>query len=90
MEEVQVTCINKPHRASPVEAITHLGGSGWRLTRQQVVAYIEARRYAFYTLVGGRRAGLAVRVSAGGTKYVQTHADGYWNNNLLALPECSG
>ena len=31
MEEFRVTCINKPQRDGPVEAITHLGGSGWRL-----------------------------------------------------------
>src|SRR4051794_29736391 len=88
MQDVQVTCINKPHRDSPHEAITHLGGANWRRTRQQVVDAIEVERYRFYTFVGGKRADLAVRISANGTKYVQTHADGYWNNNLLALPEC--
>ncbi|MSP44398.1 MAG: DUF3892 domain-containing protein [Xanthobacteraceae bacterium] len=23
-------------------------------------------------------------------EYLRTHADGYWNDNLLALRECSG
>jgi hypothetical protein len=90
MEDFRVTCINKPQRDGSVEAITHLGGAGWRLTREQVVARIDARRHVFYTLVGGRRAELGVRVSVAGTRYVQTHADGHWNNNLLALPECAG
>lgn len=90
VQQTQVTCINKPRHESPIEAITHPGGTGWRLTRQQVVEQIEARRYVFYALVDGRRAELGVRASPAGTKYVQTHADNYWNNNLLALPECSG
>jgi hypothetical protein len=29
-----------------------------------------------------------VRVSPSGRKYLQTQADGYWSNNLLALQEC--
>ncbi len=87
-QTVQVTCINKADRTSTCEAITHLGGYGWWATRQQVIASIEAGTHAFYTNVGGKVAWIDIRTSATGIKYVQTHADGQWNNNLLALPEC--
>ena len=87
MADVQVKCINKPDRESPHEHITHLGGDGWRWPRADVIASIEAQTNTFFTLVGGKRAEVAVHEGPNG-KFVQTHADGYWNNNLLALPEC--
>jgi hypothetical protein len=89
MPDAQVTCINKADRASTHEGITHLGGPGWRWTRSQVIASIEAATNTFYTYVGGRRADVGV-VSGPSGKYVRTHADGYYNNDLLALDECSG
>ena len=90
MADVQVTCINKQPRNNPHEGITHLGGTGgqgWKWTRQQVIDSINARTYSFYTLVNGKRANIAV-VSGPNGDYVRTHADGVWNDNLLALPEC--
>lgn len=88
MADVQVTCINKPNRESRHEHITHLGGFNWRLTREDVIRRIDGKIDTFYTMVGGKRADVAVRRDAGRLPYVQTHADGQWNNNLLALPEC--
>ena len=41
MADVRVTCITKPNPQSQVEHITHLGGSGWKWTREQVIASIE-------------------------------------------------
>jgi hypothetical protein len=87
IQTVQVTCINKPNRDSSLEAITHLGGNGWRWPRAHVIAAIEAGTYGFYTSVGGKQAKVEVREGRNG-KYLQTHADGQWNNNLLSLPEC--
>lgn len=89
MADVQVTCINKQPRMNTHEAITHLGGAGWRWTRQQVIQSIEAGTNSFYTSVLGRRADIGV-VNGPNGKYVRTHADGQWNDNLLALPECTG
>lgn len=87
--DLQVTCVNKPHRDSPHEHITHLGGNGWRWTLDEVIRRIENRTDTFYTYVGGKRAEVRVRTNpTTGRKYVQTHADGYDNNNLLALDEC--
>ncbi|HEY8686132.1 MAG TPA: DUF3892 domain-containing protein [Chloroflexota bacterium] len=89
MADVQVTCINKSDRASSHEGITHLGGPGWRWTRLQVIASIDAKTNTFYTFVGGRRAEVGV-VDGPSGRYVRTYADAYYNNDLLALGECSG
>lgn len=86
-QTAQVTCINKPNRDSDHEGITHLGGSGWKLTRAQVIHEIESKARAFYTSSGGKTAWLVVRQGRYG-KYVQTVADGQFTNNLLSLPEC--
>jgi hypothetical protein len=87
MADVQVTCVNKQPRQNTHEGITHLGGSGWRWTRQEVINSINAKTNTFYTMVGGKRANVAVVNSTYG-QYVRTHADGLWNDNLLALLEC--
>ncbi len=87
MADLQVRCINKQPRQNPHEGITHLGGDGWKWTRDQVVRSIESKNNTFYTLVAGTRANVGV-VDGPNGKYVRTHADGKWNDNLLALPEC--
>lgn len=88
MADAQVTCITKPNRDSTHEAITHLGGANWRWTAQEVIASIEAKTNTFYTLVGGKRADVGV-VNGTHGKYLRTYADNQWNDNLLALAECS-
>ncbi len=88
MADVQVTCINKQPRDDTHEGITHLGGATWKWTRQEVVNSINSGTNTFYTLVGGKRADVLVR-DGRYSQYVQTYADGYWNNNLLALNECA-
>lgn len=87
MADVRVMCINKPNRDSTVSAITHLGGEGWKWTRQQVVDSIKAKSNTFYVWAGGKRADIGV-LSNGHIEYVQTYSDGQWDNNLLSLPEC--
>jgi hypothetical protein len=88
MADVQVTCINKQPRDNPHEGITHLGNSTGRWTRSDVIAWIESGTDTFFTLVGGKRADVGV-VDGPNGKYVRTHAVGYYNDNLLALPECA-
>lgn len=83
----KVTCVTKPHPDSPHEAITRLGGPGWNLTRQQVVAAIKDGD-TYFTNDGVKLAILEVRTSASGIEYVQTRADGRLTNNLLELPSC--
>ena len=87
MADVQVTCINKQPRNNPYEGITHLGGSGWRWTRQQVVVSITAKTNTFYTQTGIQRSEIDV-VNGPTGPYLRTYANGQWNDNLLALLEC--
>ena len=89
MADVQVTCINKLPRNDTHEGITHLGGAKWKWTRAQVIQSIEDKTNTFYTLVKDKRAEVGIVNGANG-KYLRTHADGQWNDNLLALPECVG
>jgi hypothetical protein len=84
----QVTCINKPNRTSTEEAITHIGGQDWKISVPDAIRKIENGEWEFFTLVGGRRTKVGVNTSASGRKFLQTYADDYWNNNLLALAEC--
>ena len=88
MADLQVNCVNKPDRMSTHEHITHLGGIGWRITRDEVIRRIDARTDTFYTMAAGKRADVYVRREPGKQPYVQTKADGVWSNNLLALEEC--
>jgi Protein of unknown function (DUF3892) len=90
MADVQVTCINKEPRENPHEGITNLGGpagGGWHWTRKEVIASIDAHLNTFYTKVNGTRAEIGI-VDGPNSRYLRTHADGKWNDNLLALPEC--
>jgi hypothetical protein len=84
--DVLVTCATRGKDQH--ESITHLGNPGvWKWTRQDVIQSIEQGANTFYTSVNGKRADVAVVKGADG-KYLRTHADGYYNDNLLALPSC--
>ncbi len=85
MADVQVKYVNRSGDAH--EHITHLGGDTWTWPRASVIASIESKTNTFFTLVNGKRANIAV-VSGPFGKYVRTHADNLWNDNLLALPRC--
>jgi hypothetical protein len=81
--------VTKPDRFSPHERITAMGGHGWYWPVEDVIHSIETSTNTFYTSVNGQVAYVGIRVNPlSGRKYVQTHSDGYWNNNLLALSEC--
>jgi hypothetical protein len=90
MPDVQVTCITKPDPQSPHEHITHLGGAGWKWTREAVIQSIEARTNTFYVRDPrtAKRSDVGVVKPAGRPAYVRTYADGDWNNNLLSLNQC--
>jgi hypothetical protein len=85
--DVRVKRINKQPRNNTHEGITHLGGDEWKWTRQQVIDSIRAKTDTFYTLVNGNRANVGIVKGQNGD-YLRTYADGKWNDNLLALPEC--
>ncbi|CAM3391642.1 MULTISPECIES: DUF3892 domain-containing protein [Cupriavidus] len=92
MADARVTCISKPNPQSPHEHITHLGNpaADWMWTREQVIQSIDAKTNTFYVLdpSTGKRADIGVVRDAGKAPYLRTHADGRWNNNLLALNQC--
>jgi hypothetical protein len=87
MSDIQVTCIIREARNNTHEGITHLGGAGWKLTRSEVIRLIENHTNTYYTRVGEIRADLAVILGRYG-KYLRTHQDGVWNDNLLLLETC--
>lgn len=92
MADVRVTCIIKPNPQSSHEHITHLGNpaAGWKWTRDQVIASIEANTNTFYVVDphNGKRSDVGVVRPAGRPAYVRTYADGDWNDNLLSLNQC--
>src|SRR5262245_55682954 len=94
MTEHQVTCITKPHRESAHEHITHIGNleQHWRLTREAAINRIDSKAEQFFTVdrQSGNRSYVGVVREAGKAPYLKTHADGVWNNNLLAQAECDG
>jgi len=98
MKEFQVTCINKPNRMSSHEHITHIGNitndpaNRWRLAREEAIRRIEAKEEAFYTVdrATGNKMYIAVVRETGRNPFLRTHADGKWNDNLLAQTECDG
>jgi Protein of unknown function (DUF3892) len=93
MADWQISCINKPHHLSPHEHITHIGNSegNWRLTLTGAIGRFNSGQDTFYTvdLETGMHVAIGV-VSAVGLQhaYLKTHADGKWNDNLLAQQEC--
>ncbi|NTX32830.1 DUF3892 domain-containing protein [Myxococcus sp. CA033] len=86
--DVQITCITLGQSKSGNEAITHVGGASWKWPTADVIASIRAKTNTFYTLVNGNRADVGVVDGPTGS-YLRTYADGKWNDNLLALGQCS-
>ena len=87
-----MTCITKPNPQSLHEHITHVGNpdGGWKWTREQVIASIDHGTNTFFVLDPGtgRRADIGVVRPDGRAPHLRTYADGEWNDNLLALPQC--
>ncbi|MDF3931636.1 DUF3892 domain-containing protein [Pseudomonas citronellolis] len=92
MTEHEINCINKSDRNNRHESISHIGNSiqGWVLTRDEAIRRIDDKSEAFYTLDRGtgRRVYIGVVRDYGKAPYLRTHADGKWNDNLLAQQEC--
>lgn len=88
MADVLVSCITKVTHANPHEGITHLGGKDWYWRASCVIDSIEKKTNTFHTLAGGKKAYIAV-VNGKNGKYLRTHADGQWSDNLLAMNACS-
>lgn len=83
----QITCINKNDRESKYERITHVGGTGWKLTQQAAITNIENGSESYYVSQGGKEVDVVV-ATRNGVKYLKTEADDSEPNNLLSLKEC--
>ena len=84
----QITCINKTPRDDPYDRIDNVGGSGWVLPEDEVIAQIESGQESYYVSVDGASVDVIVATHEG-NKYLKTEPDGLQPNNLLSLPECS-
>jgi hypothetical protein len=95
MKEYQVSCITKsPPNGAHHQHVTHIGGIGataWRLTKESAIRRIESKEEAFFTVDAQTGRGIYVGVvrETGIEPFLRTHADGKWNDNLLAQPQCS-
>ena len=95
MKEFQITCVTKPNRMSPHEHITHIGNTAndWKLPREVAMRRIDAKEETYYTIdrTTGRKmyVGVVHDTNTRRALYLRTHADGKWNDNLLALDECT-
>ena len=92
MKEYEINCVNKSNRNSSHEHITHIGHTvnRWRLTREEAISRIDSKTEAFYTVdkITKKRAYVGVVRQESKAPYLRTHADGRWNDNLLAQSEC--
>ncbi|MDP2877436.1 MAG: DUF3892 domain-containing protein [Holophaga sp.] len=97
MADCRVTCITKPHPHSAHEHITHIGGPDggqgkpWKITREEAVRLIDSKIHTFFVLdPQTKKRGVVgvVRPADGRPPFLRTHADGTWNDNLLALMQC--
>jgi len=93
MADVRITCITKSVSHGGHEHITHVGNpaGNWRWPVSDVITSIENRSNTFYVLDPrtGKRADVGVMRPTGHRPYIRTHADGVWNDNLLAQSQCA-
>jgi hypothetical protein len=95
MSEHQVSCITKSPPHGGHEHITHIGGTaggGWRLPKETAIQRIDAKSESYYTVdqPTGRKIDIGVVRESGKAPFLRTHADGKWNDNLLAQATCPG
>jgi hypothetical protein len=87
-------CINKPDRYDYYRHITHIGGvnpdgSKWHLSEEEAIAGIRRGEWTFYVEGGGRTVWVTIEKGPSGREYLKTEPDGYREDNLLSLPECT-
>jgi len=92
MANARITCITKSPLNGGYEHITHVGNpaANWNWPVPQVILSIESGSNTFYVEDDrtGKRATVGVVREAGKRPYIRTHADGYYNDNLLSLGAC--
>lgn len=90
MSDHRVKCITLSSGGNRHEHITHIGGPGWRITKEDAIARIEGKTDSFYVYDerAQKRANVGVVREAGRSPYLRTYADNDWNDNLLSLSRC--
>ena len=90
MADIRITCILKSDPNGGHGHITHAGNAAgtWRV--EVVIDCIDKKLHTFYVLDDrtGKRAAVGVVREPGARPYIRTHADGYYNDNLLSLTAC--
>lgn len=93
---VRITCIRKDggNHQNPHEGITNFGWVNEQTramgesTRSQMVDFLERQKGTAYVEDSmGNVAYIGVITTTWGSKYLRTHSDGKWTDNLLSLPE---
>lgn len=90
MADIRITCITKSVPNGGYQHITHVGNDSGSWTVERTIYNIEQRIDTFFVLDSrtGKRANVGVVREAGKRPYIRTHADGYYNDNLLSLGAC--
>ena len=90
VSDVRITCILKSPSSGGHEYITHAGNSSGTWPVELIISNIEKRIDTFFVKDDqtGKRAEVGVVREAGKRPYIRTHADGYYNDNLLSLTAC--
>ena len=92
MADYRIANIRKMDRMSSHEHITHVGNirtANWILPRENIIKLIEAKTDTFYVYENNTRSEVGVVYpNDNRAPFLKTYADGYWNDNLLSLPEC--
>jgi hypothetical protein len=90
MADVRITCILKSIPNGGHEHITHAGNSAGTWPVELIINNIDRGVDTFYVYddQARKRADVGVVREAGKRPYLRTHADGYYNNNLLSLTFC--
>ena len=91
-KEFHVNCIIKPNRENRHEHITHIGNNiqNWLLAREAAIKRIDSGEETFYTIdiTTGKKMFIGVVREHGKAPYLRAHADGKYNDNLLAQDTC--
>lgn len=92
MADCRITCIKKSAPTGGHAHITHAGNtaSPWMWDVAKIIKSIDDGSNTFYVKDDktGKRANVGVVREAGKAPYIRTHADGYYNDNLLSLNFC--
>ncbi len=83
----QITCITKPDVYNTHETITHVGGSGFYITRLECANDIDAGRESYFVKVGTDRAEVTTYVK-NGVQFIKTTPAWTQRDNPLCPPKC--